>query len=110
MIGKQFLPHRFAMDDKEEIVRYYEQTSTEQIALSFVNALDQAYAQILKYPNMGSPRPEHDLDLSGIRSWSLKRFPHQIYYEVHDDRIELCRVLHPRRDITPSMLSGRRLQ
>jgi len=110
MIARQFLPHRFAIDDKAGIIDYYENTSTEQIALSFVDALDQAYAQILRYPSMGSPRPEHDLDLGGIRSWSLKRFPHQIYYEVFNDRIELCRVLHPKRDITQAMLSRQRFQ
>ena len=80
MIGKHFVPHRFAVQDEEEIIRYYEQTSSEQIALSFINALDQAFSQLSRYPHMGSPRPEYDLNLDGIRSWSLKRFPHLIYY------------------------------
>lgn len=110
MISKHVLPHHLAIDDKEKIVRYYEQTSTEQIALGFVDALDDAYAQIRRHPRMGSPRPEHDLGLEGTRAWSLRRFPHQIYYNLHGDHIELWRVLHHRRDITHAMLFDRRLQ
>ena len=104
MILKSFLPHRLAICDEEEIVRYYEHASTERVALSFVNALEDAFIQLSRYPQMGSPRPQHDLDLDGIRSWSLKKFPHQIFYEVHQDHVELWRILHPKRDITESML------
>ena len=104
MIRRHFVPHRFAVQDEEEIVRYYEQTSSEQIALSFINALDQAFSQLSRYPQMGSARPEYDLDLEGIRSWPLKRFPHLIYYEIQNDHIELWRILHPKRDIIQTML------
>ena len=110
MIGKHFVPHRFAVQDEEEIIRYYEQTSSEQIALTFINALDQAFSQLSRYPHMGSPRPEYDLNLDGIRSWSLKRFPHLIYYEIQHDHIELWRILHPKRDITQTMLPIQRSQ
>ena len=68
MINKRFIPHRFAVEDEEEIVHYYEQTSSEQVALGFINALDQAFSQLSHYPRMGSPRPEYDLELNGIRS------------------------------------------
>jgi toxin ParE1/3/4 len=71
---KRFIPHRFAAQDEEKIVQYYEQMSSEQIALGFINALDQAFSQLSRYPQMGSPRPEYDLELEGIRSWSLKNF------------------------------------
>ena len=69
-------------------------------------ALTQQYGVALQ----GSPRPEHDLDFEGVRAWSLRRFPHQIYYNVHDDHVELWRILHPRLDITQAMLSDQRLQ
>ena len=36
MINKRFIPHRFAVEDEEEIVHYYEQTSSEQVALNEV--------------------------------------------------------------------------
>ena len=98
------------MQDEEEIVQYYEQTSLEQVALSFINALDQAFSQLSRYPQMGSPRPEYDLDLNGIRSWSLKRFPHLIYCEIQGNHIELWRILHPKRDIAQTMLPSQRSQ
>lgn len=98
------------MQDEEEIVHYYEQTSSEQVALGFINTLDQAFSQLSRYPQMGSPRPEYDLELDGIRSWSLKRFPHLIYYEIQGNRIELWRILHPARDITQTMLPSQRSQ
>jgi toxin ParE1/3/4 len=110
MSKKRFIPHRFAVKDEEEIVQYYEQTSSELTALDFINALDQAFSQLGRYPQMGSPRPEYDLELDGIRSWSLKRFPHLIYYEIQDDHIELWRILHSKRDITQTMLPSQRSQ
>lgn len=85
MINKRFIPHRFAVEDEEEIVHYYEQTSSEQVALGFINALDQAFSPLSRYPHMDSPRPEYDLELDGIRSWPLKKFPHLIYYEIQTD-------------------------
>ncbi len=108
MSKKRFIPHRFAVQDEEEIVQYYEQTSSEQIALGFINALDQAFSKLSRFPQMGSPRSEYDLELDGIRSWSLKKFPHLIYYEIQDDHIELWRILHPKRDITQTMLPSQR--
>jgi len=110
MSNKRFIPHHFAVEDEEEIVQYYEQTSSEQVALGFIDALDQAFLQLSRYPQMGSPRPEYDLELDGIRSWSLKRFPHLIYYEIQTDHIELWRILHPKRDIAQTMLTSQRSQ
>ncbi len=68
------------------------------------------YARLKQHPNIGSPRPAIDLDIEGIKSWALKRFPHQIFYEIQDDHVELWRILHPRRDITHAMLSLQRFQ
>ena len=110
MSNKRFIPHHFAVEDEEEIVQYYEQTSSEQVALGFIDALDQAFLQLSRYPQMGSPRPEYDLELDGIRSWPLKKFPHLIYYEIQTDQIELWRILHPKRDVAQTMLPGQRSQ
>lgn len=110
MSNNRFIPHRFAVQDEEEIVQYYEQTSSEQVALGFINALDQAFLQLSRYPHMGSSRPEYDLELDGIRSWSLKRFPHLIYYEIQDDHIGLWRILRPKRDIAQTMLPSQQSQ
>ena len=36
MSNKRFVPHRFAVQDEEEIVLYYEKTSPEHVALGFI--------------------------------------------------------------------------
>ena len=68
MTKKRFIPYRFAVQDEEEIVQYFEQTFSEQIALDLINALDQSFSQLGRYPQMGSPRPEYNLKLDGIHS------------------------------------------
>jgi toxin ParE1/3/4 len=96
---KSIVPHRHAIDDALDAVDYYRENAGIPIAESFSLAVDEALEQVGQHPNIGSPRPAFDLDIEGIKSWALKRFPHQIYYRVLHDRVELCRVLHPKRDI-----------
>ena len=47
----------------------------------------------------GSPRYAHELDLPGLRSWPLKRYPYLIFYVEREDHIDVWRVLHGERDI-----------
>lgn len=110
MPPKSIVPYRHAIDDALNTVDYYREYAGTPVAENFSLAVDEALAQIRQHPNIGSPRLALDLDIEGIKSWALKRFPHQIYYRVFDDRIELCRVLHPKRDITQAMLSRQRFQ
>jgi toxin ParE1/3/4 len=98
VISKEFVPRSFAVQDEEEIIRFYERNSSQHIALNFINALEDALFQLGRYPRMGSARPDYELDLREIRSWTLKKFPHLIYYEIQSDHIELWRILHPKRD------------
>ncbi len=110
MKSKPIFPHRHAIADADDVIDYYSEYAGTLISQNFALAIDEAYACLSRHPNIGSPRTALDLDIEGIKSWSLKRFPHQIYYRVFDDRIELCRVLHPKRDITQSMLARQTLQ
>ena len=43
--------------------------------------------------------PAHELNLPGLRTWSLTRYPHLVFYVVHPDHIDVWRVLHGQRDI-----------
>jgi toxin ParE1/3/4 len=76
------------------------------MAENFAIEIDEAYARLKQHPNIGSPRLALELDIEGIKSWALKRFPHQIFYEIQNDR----RILHPRRDITQATLSRQKFQ
>ncbi len=98
MISKEFVPRAFAVQDEEEIIRFYERNSSQHIALNFINAIEDAFFQLGRYPRMGSARPEYELALGGIRSWTLKKFPYLIYYEIQNDHIELWRIPHSKRD------------
>jgi toxin ParE1/3/4 len=110
MGARSIVPHRHAIDDALDAVDYYRENAGTPVAESFSSAVDEALEQVVQHPNIGSPRTALDLDIEGIKAWSLRRFPHQIYYRVFSDRIELCRVLHPKRDITQAMLSRQRFQ
>jgi toxin ParE1/3/4 len=39
------------------------------------------------------------LNLPGLRSWPLTRFPHLVFYVERPEHIDVWRVLHGRRDI-----------
>jgi toxin ParE1/3/4 len=108
--AKPILPHRHAIEDADDVIDCYREHAGTLISQNFASEVDEAYACLSRHPNIGSPRTALDLDIEGIKSWSLKRFPHQIYYRVLDDRIELCRVLHPKRKITQAMLARQRFQ
>jgi len=86
-------------------VAYYLNEGSEQAALGFIDALEQAYAHLSRHPSTGSPRYAHELNLPGLRVWPLKRYSYLIFYLEHDDHIDVWRVLHGQRDI-PAWLQG----
>jgi len=100
---KPVIPRTLAKQDAEEAVSYYLNEEAEQAALGFIDALEQAYAHIARHPATGSPRYAHELDLPGLRCWSLKRYPHIVFYVERDDHIDVWRVLHSMRD-TPAWM------
>ena len=103
-------PHRPAIADVHDIICHDREQAATTVAENFAIEIDEAYARLRQHPNIGSPRPALDLDIDGVKSWALKRFPHQIFYEIQNDHVELWRILHPRRDITQATLSRQRFQ
>ena len=99
MKSKPILPRGSASRDVEDAVDYYLNEAGEQIALGFVVALEQAYIQIGSHPASGSPRYAHELNLPGLRSWPLQRYPYLIFYVEKPSHIDVWRVLHGQRDI-----------
>ena len=110
MTVRTIAPHRHAIADVHDIICYYREQAGTAVAENFASEIDEAYARLKQHPNIGSPRPALDLDIDGVKSWALKRFPHQIFYEIQNDHVELWRILHPRRDITQATLSRQRFQ
>ena len=99
MSPKQIIPRQRANRDVDEAVDYYLRDAGERAALGFIDALDRAYRHIARHPATGSPRYAHELDLPGLRSWPLKRYPYLVFYVERDDHIDVWRILHAERDI-----------
>jgi len=93
------VPREQAHRDVEDAVAYYLAQDAESAALGFVDVLEKAYGHIGRHPASGSPRHAHELNLPGLRSWTLTRFPYLVFYVERADHIDVWRVLHGQRDI-----------
>ena len=99
MTLKPVVPREQANQDVDDAVAYYLEEGGASVALDFIDALEQAYTHIGRHPRTGSPRYVHELDLPGLRSWSLSRYPYLVFYVERPDHIDVWRVLHGQRDI-----------
>lgn len=99
MKAKAVVPREQARRDVEGAVAYYLTEETESAALGFIDALEKAFSNIGRHPASGSPRYAHELNLPGLRSWPLPRYPYLIFYVERSDHIDVWRVLHGQRDI-----------
>jgi toxin ParE1/3/4 len=103
---KPVIPTQLAKQDVENGLTYYlVEEGSEQAALGFIAEIEQAYARLAKHPNIGSSRYAYELDIPGLRSWPLQRYPHLIFYIDRMDHVEVWRVLNGKRDI-PAWLLG----
>ena len=99
MKAKPVVPREQAHRDVENAVTHYLAAEAEAAALGFIDALEKAYSQIGRYPATGSPRYAHELNLPGLRSWPLTRYPSLVFYVERPDHIDVWRVLHGHSDI-----------
>ncbi len=100
MKAKPVLQREQARRDVEDALTHYlAEEGSETVALGFIDALESAYRHIGRHPATGSPRYAHELNLPGLRYWSLPRYPHLVFYVEHPDHVDVWRVLHGQRDI-----------
>lgn len=99
MKARTVVPRVRASQDVDDIIRHYLSEDAEQAALRFIDALERAYRLIARHPESGSSRYAHELDLPGLRTWALKRFPYLIFYIEREGSIDVWRVLHEARDV-----------
>ncbi|MFO0444612.1 MAG: type II toxin-antitoxin system RelE/ParE family toxin [Betaproteobacteria bacterium] len=93
------VPRARARQDVEDALRHCMAEDAQAAALGFIDALEQAYAHIGRHPATGSPRYAHELNLPGLRSWPLSRYPFLVFYVERSDRVDVWRVLQGQRDI-----------
>lgn len=99
MKAKTVVPREQANRDVDETIEHYFREGAEHAALGFIDALEKAYTHIAGHPATASPRYAHELNLPGLRSWSLSRYPHIVFYVERPDHVDVWRVLHTQRDI-----------
>ncbi len=88
-----------AAADIADAADHYRDEGGDNLALSFVDALEHAVDQIRRSPLTGSQQYSHELGIPELRARKLPRFPFVISYVPSDEHIDLWRVLHSRRDI-----------
>lgn len=99
MKAKPVVPREQAVRDVDEAIAHYLDEQAEQAASGFIDALEKALAHIGRHPATGSPRYAHELNLPGLRTWPLTRYPQLVFYVEHPDHIDVWCVLHGQRDI-----------
>ncbi|WP_213980796.1 type II toxin-antitoxin system RelE/ParE family toxin [Sphingomonas sp. dw_22] len=99
MTSKPIVPRELARQDIDQAIGYYLVEAGADVAMGFIDSLENAYGALADFPKGGSPRFAHELNLPGLRSWQLEGYRYLVFYMELDDKIDVWRVLHARRDI-----------
>jgi toxin ParE1/3/4 len=104
--AKPVIPRDKARKDVDLAVEYYAGEANADVAISFIDALEEVYTFIGRMPAAGSPRWSHELNLPGLRTVRLKGFPWLVFYVEFETHIDVWRVLHVKRDM-PAWLADK---
>lgn len=94
-----------ALSDEESAIGWYLTEAGSTVAQRFTTALANAYELISAAPYVGSLRHAHSLEIPGLRTVKVERFPYLVFYIERPDSIDVVRVLHTRQDSSPLMNS-----
>jgi toxin ParE1/3/4 len=97
------VPRRAAVDDVHAAIEHYRAEAGHEIAVAFVDALEQTFDLLARHSAAGSPRYAHELDLPGLRSHPIAGFPFLVFYVERANHLDVWRVLHGHRDIPESL-------
>ncbi len=100
---KPVIPRARAVEDIEAAIDHLVVEAGSDVALGFIDEVEQAFSELGEHPGTGSTRWAHELSLPGLRSWSLRRHPYVVFYLEREDHVDVWRVLHGRRDIPPKL-------
>ena len=68
-------------------------------AQGLMDDLERSLFPISRHHVTGSNRYAHELNLPGLKSLPLTRYPYLVFYVERPDHIDFWRVLHGQRDI-----------
>ena len=103
MSGLPVVPRERARQDVEDAIAFYVAQGADHAALGLIDALEAAFETVGSHPAIGASRWGEELDVPGLRSWSLAEYPFAVFYVERADHVDVWRVLHLRRDL-PTML------
>ena len=89
-------------DVDEAAEHYWSAVSTTQTQ-RLLDALEEAYQHISRFPASGSPRYGPMVGVPDLRSWPVKGFPYLVLYAEQESSIDVYRLLHTARDIPESL-------
>jgi toxin ParE1/3/4 len=71
------------------------------VALRYLNTIEETYQQIASNPDAGAPVLAFSPRLVGLRFWPVTSFEkHLVFYVPEPGGVKIVRVLHGARDLT----------
>ena len=92
-----------ATSDVEAAAEHYWSAVSATQTQRFLNALEETYQHISRFPGSGSPRYAPIVDVPDLRSWPVKGFPYLVLYAEQASSIDIYRLLHTACDIPESL-------
>ncbi len=92
-----------AANDIEFAVDHCLAEAGADVAARFVDAIQRDLGRLARQPQLGSLRFAYELGIPDLRAWPVQRFPYVVFYVEQDQRLDVWRVLHERRDIPSSL-------
>lgn len=98
-MAKAVLLRERATNDIDAAVEYYVAEGGSELAGRFIDSVEQGIRHLGRHPQTGSLRYSYELDVAGLRSWPLTKFPYLVFYVDGPDHLDIWRVLHAARDV-----------
>ena len=95
-----------AAEDVENHASYIADGSIDA-ALRFLERAEQTIKGLALFPSSGAPFKSSVPELAGMRTKLVKDFPnHVVFYIVHDETIEVVRVLRGGQDMSVEVVKA----
>lgn len=96
-----------ATSDIEAATDYYGVHGGHDVALRFVDAVEGAIDDLAMHPRTGTTRFAYELDIPELLALPVPGFPYLLFYVARDERIDVWRALHTRRDLGGTLRGDR---
>ncbi len=92
--------------DLQKQVDWYRDNASRTVAEGYVDAVEATLKELTKTPGLGRPRFRDWPELTGMRSWRVRRpyHRHLLFYRFDETTLWAERVLHGARDLPKRLL------